>query len=919
MAEVEHRPTILMVGQGEPMQADLGEALRRHGISVAGCATAELEQAVRVYAPDLVVLVGDAAVRAGASVVRRMAGNRATDVLPVAVVSNDAVLKHDGQSFRNGAVAVVPRGSGADAIARRLTELAEEVPDRPGVVSGELNEHNLQDVVDLVSNDTKTGLLSIRSPKGAVEGMPMVVETENPSAHNMELILDRLRDAIDHSEPLEYEFHETSGGRLSALPGPIEPAEVDLSGLRGARVVILDSDELRAEKLAQVLIQRGVQIAAADFSTAVIPRIREIDPQVVVLDSGAVGGQGLEFVRAIRRDPQLRWASMLVVRWEDFWPSSSSEASPDIAQLASRIYPLIEQDREIEQRVEDEVDFDTRLELVGPGRLLRALGSIAGVRHVAISGHKRNIQIDIADNSIVGAYATLNENGTHTLQGMPALMAAWGMTAGRVSVREQDLPSVANIMMPVDEALGVVSHELGFTDGSNGSIEVNAETMPPAQPEVDEHATVPPGAEEPALLDDARTMAPPRFRHRRVETDGAGPAAFPTEEAPTNKVARLLGRVETRRQTVPATRGVHEALAGTEHTDHAVARSKKSTQLGLAPVFEALPDEALEEELTIPPPRKPTPPPPPPPPPRVQRSAPPPLFEEGEGLEPLAVALEGATMIAPAPGTGGSPAWLQAMLLFTIVLGVGVAGWLLWSRSAAPLPPEDEVGAVADAESARGLITGTVNGLEAEEPTPAEPRAVAQKAEVAEEQAGAEEPSPDEQEAQVAAAAEPEVLEPAAPSEAPAKQAKREAPKQQRKAAAQPPSIPTQGLPRDPAKASDILVHRSLPLIRAGELDLAEATLDRAWELDPKNPQAMAGYASLYLARKDADRAAKWAKKAVRKRSKRAPYHILYGDALQLQGKVSQARSAWRKALELDPGNKVARSRLAGKGARAAK
>ena len=212
-----------------------------------------------------------------------------------------------------------------------------------------------------------------------------------------------------------------------------------------------------------------------------------------------------------------------------------------------------------------------------------------------------------------------------------------------------------------------------------------------------------------------------------------------------------------------------------------------------------------------------------------------------------------------------------------------------------------------------------MNGLEAEEPTPAEPKAVAQKAEVAEEQAGAEEPSPDEQEAQVAAAAEPEVLEPAAPSEAPAKQAKREAPKQQRKAAAQPPSIPTQGLPRDPAKASDILVHRSLPLIRAGQLDLAEATLDRAWELDPKNPQAMAGYASLYLARKDADRAAKWAKKAVRKRSKRAQYHILYGDALRLQGKVSQARSAWRKALELDPGNKVARSRLASNGARAAK
>ncbi|MGB5266634.1 MAG: hypothetical protein WBN30_08615, partial [Polyangiales bacterium] len=65
MSDEEHRPTVLMVGQGEPMQTALGEALRRHGISVAASATAELEQAVRVYAPDMVVLIGDAAIRGG--------------------------------------------------------------------------------------------------------------------------------------------------------------------------------------------------------------------------------------------------------------------------------------------------------------------------------------------------------------------------------------------------------------------------------------------------------------------------------------------------------------------------------------------------------------------------------------------------------------------------------------------------------------------------------------------------------------------------------------------------------------------------------------------------------------------------------------------------------------------------------------
>ena len=96
--------------------------------------------------------------------------------------SNDAVLKHEGQDFRTGAVAIVPRGAGADTIARRLAELAEEVPERPGLVTGVLNDSNLQDVVDLVSNDMKTGILSIRSPQGVLEGMPVVVETERASA-----------------------------------------------------------------------------------------------------------------------------------------------------------------------------------------------------------------------------------------------------------------------------------------------------------------------------------------------------------------------------------------------------------------------------------------------------------------------------------------------------------------------------------------------------------------------------------------------------------------------------------------------------------------------------------------------------------------------------------------------------------------
>jgi CheY-like chemotaxis protein/outer membrane biosynthesis protein TonB len=709
---------------------------------------------------------------------------------------------------------------------------------------------------------------------------------------------------MEQSEALEYEFHETSGGRLSTLPTATDPEDVDLSALQGARVVILDADELRAERLAHVLAARGVQIAAADFSTAVIPRIREVDPQVVVLDSGAVGGHGIEFVRAMRKDPQLRWASMLVVRWEDFWPNSASGADPDLAQLAGRILPMIDQDAEMARRVEDEVDFDTRLELIGPGRLLRALGSMPGVRHLAIGGHKRNVEIDIADNSIVGAYATLREGTTQSLQGMPALIALWGLNSGRVSVREQDLPSVANIMMPLDEALGVVSHDLGFADGAGG-VEVNAATIPPMQPDVEEYATFPPGVSPPADLEAARTMAPVRFRHLQTAVGGAPPEGFPEEEGPTNKVAQLLGRVETRRHAVAGAGGVHEHHADNDHTDHAIKAGPKTTQLGLAPVFEMLAEDDIEEKGTIPVPRKRTPPPPPV---ESRKPAPTPIYQGEDSFNPeLARMLEGpATLLAPSQTAHGSPAWIQVLLLVTVFAAIGVIGWQLWLRGSPDAGASVETGSEtnSEAEGAKGPITGPVNGLEAIKQDEVE-SADAPKAETAEPKVTGTEPIVDEP-----AKPEPKPEPKPKPSKTEAKTpepSKTEAKTAEPKALA----VPTQNLPRDPAQASDVLVHRALRLIRSGDLPLAEATLDRAWELDPKNPQAMAGYATLYIAKKEGDRAAKWAKKAVRKRPRRAEYHVLYGDALRLEGDIDAARKSWRKALSIEPDNRAARARLA--------
>jgi Flp pilus assembly protein TadD len=214
----------------------------------------------------------------------------------------------------------------------------------------------------------------------------------------------------------------------------------------------------------------------------------------------------------------------------------------------------------------------------------------------------------------------------------------------------------------------------------------------------------------------------------------------------------------------------------------------------------------------------------------------------------------------------------------------------------------------------KGPITGPLNGVQTvDRDKQAEPES--------EEVAMAFEESEVAQEPPAKAKVATAKAEPKAPKKVPLKAAQKAKPKPEAKpptTAAASPGVPTQNLPRDPAKASDVLVHRAMPMIRSGQLSLAEATLDRAWELDPKNPQAMAGYAALFIAKKDPGRATKWAKKAVRKRPRRVEYHVLYGDALRLEDDTDAARKAWRKALSIDPNNRAAKARLAETGRRVA-
>ncbi|MFW6023651.1 MAG: hypothetical protein ACOC9O_02795, partial [Myxococcota bacterium] len=457
----QNRSVVLMVGRGEPMELALRVSLDRRGLHVKSASAGEAMESTAQIAPDLVLLVGDAAKDGGEAVVRNLAENPATAVVPVALLSEDTSLDRRMRAFRSGVVAVIPRGASADGMAEQVTQVLVEVPERPGATGGELGEATLDELAEWVKKELRTGILTVAPTDGADDASPMrvVLGAGQPVAEALEAFVQRLRPLIAQAEPLRYEFQEEAGSRLGLLADlnlddepPADPAL-----LEGLRILVMDSHPGRVDALATALRQRGALVGVAEVNEAALDQVGNLDPEVVLLDAEAIEGPGFEAVRRLRRDARLRWSSLLVVRWNELWPDPRSALPMD--RLAGHLAPLIENDRRLSQRAAKERRFDTRLELTGPGRLLRALVRAGPTLHVVIRSPKVTLEVDLSEGLVVGAQGATSGDASRALEGTSALAALLALSAGRVHVERKGHPTVMNVMAPVDEALDTASQE----------------------------------------------------------------------------------------------------------------------------------------------------------------------------------------------------------------------------------------------------------------------------------------------------------------------------------------------------------------------------------------------------------------------------------------------------------------------------
>lgn len=508
-------PTVLVVGD-EPRFDEIHGALIANGFTVQSCPPNDIVQAVNATAPDLALLVGRAAQQSGTAIIERLSGDAAGAVMPLVLLAEGAGAKSN-QSFKHGVVGLIERRLTAHAIARRLREIASELPERPGRADGDiLGEATLDELVSLLSKELRSGVLSLKCrEKGEEEyGAKIVLRTGRTVTEGADTFIERVRPLLDQQKGTAYRFQEQSSGRVDSVTPP-RPSDVDgIPALRKRRILVVCSDRERSENLAQTLRTHEALVVAIGESGAELERGRNLDPEVIVVDSADFAGPCAGVMESVRDDLRMRWASILIFsndRQEDVKASLL-----EIGPLANKIAKLTRPDRDLLQRATVEKSFDTRLEIIGPSRTLRAIAQTHRALRVTLRHPRVLVEIDLADGSIMGAKAEkASEPEVPPLLGTSALAAFIALGSCKVHVEELAAAELFNLVAPVDLTLALAA----------------AEASP-----VDPSALPPPISSAPPPLGAALSARPvPAFSQKVPKASVADPAKAETVKPPRNK------------------------------------------------------------------------------------------------------------------------------------------------------------------------------------------------------------------------------------------------------------------------------------------------------------------------------------------------------------------------------------------------
>ena len=522
-------PAVLLVGADEAFLPAIEKALGRHKVFVETTDVHTIVETVVAAAPDLVMLMGEAALDCGNDILRKLAASPQSAVVPVVILDDNTVLDARLRAFRHGAAAVIPRSASVDAIADQVATLAREIPERHGAALGEVGDTTLKELVETLATQLRSGILSVSAGRGNdSEAVRLVLGQGRPLAELIDDFVARARKHVLAAEPLHYEFSEHVSGTLRMLDAAHTDQRVAPEDLTQVRIALADSDAARADNIAQELRALGATVIVTDLSPNDVrfTRMRQVDPTILLIGEGHLQGEGYDLVRRMRQDTRLRWASLLVVRWAELWAENDAAPKTAVQRLAGTLAALAEPENSVRERAQSQ-GFDTRLEITGPARCLRALTAAGNSIRATVTNARLSVELDIGNQLVVGATAA-TADGLESFEGATALSAFMQLSSGRVSVEPVQHPATANVMTTIDVALNMADAEPPPIAPSLPA--APGETQPsirPAKPAPLPSLEAPSG--EPQLLAPTPSLAPPlpvegmRERARAAESGGIRP------------------------------------------------------------------------------------------------------------------------------------------------------------------------------------------------------------------------------------------------------------------------------------------------------------------------------------------------------------------------------------------------------------
>jgi len=456
-------PAVLLVGADARLHAALAAALGQHGVFVETAPVSRVVDSAVAAAPDLILLVGDAASDSGAQVVGRLSVSPMTSVIPVVILEDRPELTTRLQAFRHGITAVIPRSASVDAIASQVAELAQRIPDRPSISLGQIGEATLREFTEALSHELRTGILSVRGADSSEDAaVRLVLGAGRPLSGLIDEFVARVKEHVVSAELLRYEFEEFATGTMDMVAEARHPTSFPPGAIQGVTVLLADDHAVRADAVAHELRQRGATVVVTDFEPTAgrWMGLRQLNPTVLILGADCVQGRGYELVRNMRDDLRMRWASLLVVDWKEIWPDEL--AVSNLECLLEPIRALVEADCAIRRQAAEGRGIGLRLETMGPTRLLHALLDAEKNLRLTVHDPPMRVTVDIAPGLLVGATSQNLSDPSDRREGADALAVLLGFSTGRALVEHVVQAETANLMATIDVALHMADPDQPF-------------------------------------------------------------------------------------------------------------------------------------------------------------------------------------------------------------------------------------------------------------------------------------------------------------------------------------------------------------------------------------------------------------------------------------------------------------------------